>query len=62
MFGALLFGAFRAGGNNMMRKAQVPDSIVNVIQALVIIMVIASQMLLEIMNERKLRKQARKEA
>ena len=46
----------------MMRKAQVPDSIVSVIQALVIIMVIASQMLLEIMNERKLKKQARKEA
>lgn len=62
VFGALLFGAFRAGGNNMMRKAQVPDSIVSVIQALVIIMVIASQMLLEIMNERKLKKQARKEA
>ena len=62
VFGALLFGAFRAGGNNMMRKAQVPDSIVSVIQALVIIMVIGSQMVLEIMNEQKLRKQARKEA
>lgn len=62
VFGALLFGAFRAGGNNMMRKALVPDSIVNVIQALVIISVVASQMILELLNERKLKKQAERRA
>ena len=55
--GALLFGAFRAGGNRMQMRAQVPDAIVSVIQAFVIIAVVASQMLLEIWNEHRLKKQ-----
>lgn len=57
IFGALLFGAFRAGGNRMQMKAYVPFSIVNVIQAIVIIAVVASQMLLEIWSEHQLKKQ-----
>lgn len=61
IFGALLFGAFHAGGNNMMRKAQVPDSIVSVIQALIIISVVASHMIIEILNDRKLKKQTTNE-
>ncbi len=56
LFGALLFGAFRAGGNRMQMRAQVPDAIVSVIQAFVIIAVVASQMLLEIWNEHRLKK------
>ncbi len=55
--GALLFGAFRAGGNRMQMRAQVPDAIVSVIQAFVIIAVVASHMLLEIWNEYRLKKQ-----
>ena len=57
IIGALLFGAFRAGGNRMQMRAQVPDAIVSVIQAFVIIAVVASQMLLELWNERRLKKQ-----
>lgn len=56
IIGALLFGAFRAGGNRMQIMAKVPNAIVSVIQALVIIAVVASQMVLEKWNERKLRK------
>lgn len=61
MFGALLFGAFRAGGNRMQMKAYVPFSIVNVIQAIVIMAVVASQMLLEIWNERQLKRQPKQQ-
>ncbi len=57
IIGALLFGAFRAGGNRMQIKAKVPNSIVAVIQALVIIAVVASQMLLEKWNEKQLKNQ-----
>ncbi len=61
--GALLFGAFRSGGNRMQMRAQVPDAIVSVIQAFVIIAVVASQMVLEIWNEHRLKKlQQSKEA
>ena len=55
IIGALLFGAFRAGGNRMQIKAKVPNAIVSVIQALVIIAVVASQMLLEKWNEKQLK-------
>ena len=58
VFGALLFGAFRAGGTRMQMRAKVPNSIVAVMQALVIIAVVASQMLLEIWNEHRLKKAA----
>lgn len=61
IFGALLFGAFRAGGNRMQMKAYVPFSIVNVIQAIVIFAVVASQMLLEIWGERQLKKQPKQQ-
>lgn len=61
IFGALLFGAFRAGGNRMQMKAYVPFSIVNVIQAIVIFAVVASQMLLEIWSERQLKKQPKQQ-
>lgn len=55
--GALLFGAFRAGGNRMQMKAKVPNAIVAVMQAFVIIAVVASQMLLEKWNEKQLKNQ-----
>lgn len=58
IFGAFLFGAFRAGGTRMQIRAKVPNSIVSVMQALVIISVVASQMLLEIWNEHRLKKAA----
>lgn len=58
IFGAFLFGAFRAGGTRMQMRAKVPNSIVSVMQALVIISVVASQMLLEIWNEHRLKKAA----
>ena len=61
IFGALLFGAFRAGGNRMQMNAYVPFSIVNVIQAIVIFAVVASQMLLEIWSERQLKKQPKQQ-
>ncbi len=56
IFGALLFGAFRSGGNRMQMKAYVPYSIVSVIQAIVIMAVVASQMILSIMDDIKLKK------
>jgi simple sugar transport system permease protein len=55
IIGALLFGAFRAGGNRMQMRAQVPNSIIRVMQAFVIIAVVASQMLLEMWDERRLK-------
>lgn len=61
IFGSLLFGAFSAGGNRMQMKAHVPYSIVNVIQAIVIFAVVASQMLLEIWDERQIKKQPRQQ-
>ena len=42
-------------------KAHVPYSIVNVIQAIVIFAVVASQMLLEIWDERQIKKQPRQQ-
>lgn len=42
----------------MQMRAKVPNSIVSVMQALVIISVVASQMLLEIWNEHRLKKAA----
>lgn len=60
IFGALLFGAFRAGGNRMRMRTQVPDSIVSVIQAFVVIAVVASQMLMGIWNESQMKKQQKK--
>ena len=57
VIGSLLFGAFRAGGNRMQIKAKVPNAIVAVVQALVIIAVVASQMLLEKWNEKELKNQ-----
>lgn len=44
-FGALLFGVLRSGGNMMQMLANVPVSIVNIIQGLVIIFVIAGQVI-----------------
>ena len=57
IIGAFLFGAFRAGGNRMQIMAKVPNAIVSVIQALVIITIVASQMVLEKWNDRKLQQQ-----
>lgn len=56
VFGALLFGAFRAGGNRMQMRAKVPSSIVLVIQAFVIIAVVASNLLLEMWDDAQLKK------
>ena len=44
VLGALLFGILRAGGNLMQMIAQVPFSIIYVVQGLVIMFVIAGQM------------------
>jgi len=57
ILGALLFGAFRAGGNRMQMRTQTPISIVNVIQAFVIIAVISSNILLDKLNEKRLKNQ-----
>jgi ABC-type uncharacterized transport system permease subunit len=57
VLGALLFGAFRAGGNRMQMRTQTPISIVNVIQAFVIIAVISSNILLEKLGEKRLKNQ-----
>mgnify|MGYP000869660655 CR=1 FL=1 len=57
VLGALLFGAFRAGGNRMQMRTQTPISIVNVIQAFVIIAVISSNILLEKLDEKRLKNQ-----
>jgi simple sugar transport system permease protein len=57
VLGALLFGAFRAGGNRMQMRTQTPISIVNVIQAFVIIAVISSNILLEKLSEKRLKNQ-----
>ncbi len=57
LLGALLFGAFRAGGNRMQMRTQTPTSIINVIQACVIIAVVSSNILLDKLDERRLRNQ-----
>lgn len=61
IFGALLFAAFRAGGNRMQMMAKVPNSIVSVIQAFIIISVVASKVLLDKWNEKKLKANQRQE-
>lgn len=55
IIGAFLFGILRAGGNMMQRRAKVPVSIISVIQGLVIISVVASNILLEKWNESQLK-------
>lgn len=45
LFGALLFGMLRSGGNMMQMAAGVPVAIIYVVQALVIIFVVAGQMI-----------------
>ena len=45
LFGALLFGMLRSGGNMMQMVAGVPVAIIYVVQALVIIFVVAGQMI-----------------
>lgn len=45
--GAFLFGVLRAGGNSMQRATGVPVSIISVIQAVVILMVVATGFLRE---------------
>lgn len=62
VIGALLFGAFRAGGNRMQIRAKVPNAIVSVVQALVIFAVVASQMLLDKWNEHQMKKINRQES
>lgn len=61
IFGALLFGAFRAGGNRMQMIAKVPNSIVGVIQAFIIISVVASSILIDKWTEKKLQATQRQE-
>ncbi len=53
-FGALLFGAFRAGGNRMQMRTQTPITIISVIQALVIIAVISGNILTDKIKARKM--------
>ena len=55
LFGALLFGVLRSGGNMMQMVAEVPVAIIYVVQALVIIFVVAGQMIKP--NNRKFLKQ-----
>ncbi len=45
VFGGVLFGALRSGGNMMMMIARVPISVIYIIQGLVIVFVIAGQMI-----------------
>jgi len=45
IFGGILFGALRSGGNMMQMIAMIPISIIYIIQGLVVIFVIAGQML-----------------
>lgn len=53
--GAFLFGILRAGGNSMQRATGVPVAIIKVIQAIVIIMVVATAILRETSFKRKKR-------
>ncbi len=48
VFGAVLFGIMRAGGNFMQMTTGVPVAIINIIQAIVIIMVVACNILNEV--------------
>lgn len=56
VFGALLFGALRAGGNRMQMKTRVPLQIVEIMQGLVIVTVVASNIVLDKWNEHKLKR------
>ncbi|MEL7610199.1 MAG: ABC transporter permease [Bacillota bacterium] len=58
LFSALLFGAMRAGSNQMQIRASVPVALVYVFQAIVIVLVIASQYLAEMRKHWAIRKQA----
>ena len=51
--GAFLFGILRAGGNSMQRATGVPVAIISVIQAVVILMVVATGFLREGSFKRK---------
>ncbi|NCE64974.1 ABC transporter permease [Pseudoflavonifractor sp. 524-17] len=51
--GAFLFGILRAGGNSMQRATGVPVAIIKVIQAIVILMVVATAILREVNLRRK---------
>jgi simple sugar transport system permease protein len=42
LFSALIFGALSAGGNAMQRDAGVPSVVVNVVEATLILLVIAA--------------------
>lgn len=57
--GALLFGMLRAGSNMMQMTAKVPITIISVIQGFVIITVIASNYIIEVVNDKKLKKHVR---
>lgn len=57
--GAFLFGILRAGGNSMQRATGVPVAIIKVIQAIVIIMVVATAILRETNFKRKKREPAK---
>jgi ABC-type uncharacterized transport system permease subunit len=45
IFGALLFGVLRAGGNMMQMTARVPSAVIYIIQGLVIVFVVTGQMI-----------------
>jgi len=55
--GAFLFGILRAGGNAMQMVARVPNSIISVISGLVIVMVVASNIIMEKWNDARLKNQ-----
>lgn len=55
--GAVLFGILRAGGNRMQMVCKVPNAIVSVISGLIIIAVVASSILLDKWDERRLKNQ-----
>lgn len=53
VLGSILFGILRAGGNKMQRATGVPTAIISIIQAIVIIMVVACNILKEVDWKRK---------
>jgi simple sugar transport system permease protein len=55
---ALLFGVFRAGANSMQRVSGVPVSVVNIIQALVILFLISGRVVTVLLRKRAVRKAA----
>ncbi len=57
--GAFLFGVLRAGGNMMQMIARVPNSIISIISGLVIITVVASSIVLEKLNDNRLKTRAK---